>query len=618
MWLFPQLLVITRRWIRECVRLKDDTWLGLLLFGEWKQEAAEKIYRAIVRSAGGEPRIRPILAPYDTVGGTRHVSFDTSKKTMTTRPDRSHVSHVVLDSFDWEAKVAESIESMDEVRCYVKNDRLGFTMPYSIGGEEHRYVPDYLVKVDGLTLVVEVSGRRKKEKEAKVATAQDFLDSRGEQPRRVRPLGVLRDHRSLEHQDRAARVSLELDHGPPCMTPEELATLVGGRESHELEFKRSTGQRSEAAKAACGMLNGSGGQVLFGIEPDGTICGQDFGHDTLDDIAHELRKIDPQVPINPEVVTLDTGRCVIVLNVPVGSGGPYRYEGRPYVRMGSTTVVMGHEELERQVLARREPANRWESQPSRVRLDALDLAEIVRTTDEGIRRARLIDPGTRDPLDLLRGLGLTTDGAAFINAAVPLFGRGDRLLPGYPQRQLRMARFRGTTTAEFEDNRHALGHIFELMQLAQSFLRIHLPVAGKVVPSLFERVDDPLYPLEALREALANAFCHRDYQLAGGAVTLAVFDDRLEITSTGSLPRGVRLADLGRPHSSHPRNPSIAYVMYRRGLIEQWGRGTLKIRELVERAGLPSPEFEERTGELVVRFFSDAIRRAAADRTPPH
>ncbi len=124
-----------------------------------------------------------------------------------------------------------------------------------------------------------------------------------------------------------------------------------------------------------------------------------------------------------------------------------------------------------------------------------------------------------------------------------------------------------------------------------------------MVPSLFERVDDPLYPLEALREALANAFCHRDYQLAGGAVTLAIFDDRLEITSTGTLPAGVTLADLGRPHSSHPRNPSIAYVLYRRGLIEQWGRGTLKIRELVERAGLPSPEFEERAGELVVRFL---------------
>lgn len=386
------------------------------------------------------------------------------------------------------------------------------------------------------------------------------------------------------------------------MTPEDIASLVRGGESHELEFKRSTGQRSDAARTVCAQLNGSGGLVLFGVAPGGNVCGQDLGESTLDDIAHELRKIEPQVPINPEVIKLAAGKHVIALSIPAGSGGPYRYDGRPYVRIGPTTVVMGNEEHERRILARHEPAHRWEGQPATVGPDALDAAEIVRTAEEGIRRGRLNDPGTRDPLELLRGLGLM-HGDRVINAAVVLFGRADRLLPAYPQCQLRMARFRGITAADFEDNRQASGHIFELYQLAQSFLRIHLPVAGRVVPSLFERVDDPLYPLEALREALANAFGHRDYQAAGGAVTLAIFDDRLEITSTGTLPVGVTLADLERPHSSHPRNPSIAYVLYRRGLIEQWGRGTLKIRELVERAGLPSPEFEERTGELVVRFL---------------
>lgn len=386
------------------------------------------------------------------------------------------------------------------------------------------------------------------------------------------------------------------------MTPEALEALAAGVETHELEFKRSTGQRSDAARSACAFLNGSGGQVLFGVEPSGRVVGQELGGSTLDDIVHEVRKIEPQVPINPEVVTLPNGMSAIVLNVPAGSGGPYRFDGRAYVRIGPTTVVMGQEEYERRLLTRREPFNRWECQPALVGLESLDSAELLRTTEEGVRRGRLDDPGTRDPLDLLRGLGLTLNDS-IINAAVVLFGRGDRMLPGYPQCQLRMARFRGTTTAEFEDNRQASGHIFLLSQLGQSFLRAHLPVAGRIVPSLFERVDDPLYPPEALREALANAFCHRDYQLAGGAVSLAIFDDRLEITSTGVLPPGVTLPDLGRPHSSHPRNPSIAYVLYRRGLIEQWGRGTLKIRELVERAGLPSPEFEERTGELVVRFF---------------
>ena len=86
-------------------------------------------------------------------------------------------------------------------------------------------------------------------------------------------------------------------------------------------------------------------------------------------------------------------------------------------------------------------------------------------------------------------------------------------------------------------------------------------------------------------------------------MNVAVFDDRLEIASTGRLPSGLSVEDLSRPHASLPWNPLMAGVLYRRGLIEQWGRGTLRIGELTERAGLPSPEFEERGGEVVVRFF---------------
>ncbi len=212
------------------------------------------------------------------------------------------------------------------------------------------------------------------------------------------------------------------------------------------------------------------------------------------------------------------------------------------------------------------------------------------------------EPGTRDLREVLAGLNVLKDGV-LVNGGVVLFARADRLLPNYPQCLLRMARFRGNTTTEFEDNRQVHGNLFELLDHAQSFLRRHLPVAGKVVPSLFERADDPLYPLEALREALANALCHRDYSAGGGSVSIAVFDDRLEIASTGRLPFGLTVDDLTRPHSSRPWNPLIAGVLYRRGLIEQWGRGTLRIRELTVSAGLAEPEFEERGSELVVRFF---------------
>ncbi|MEO1077087.1 MAG: ATP-binding protein [Bacteroidota bacterium] len=182
-----------------------------------------------------------------------------------------------------------------------------------------------------------------------------------------------------------------------------------------------------------------------------------------------------------------------------------------------------------------------------------------------------------------------------------------------------MARFRGVTKDEFEDEAQIEGHAFDLFVRAQQFMRRHLPIAGRVVPHLFAREDDPLYPLEALREALANALCHRDYAIEGGAVTLALYDDRLEITSTGTLPFGLTPADLKRAHASRPRNPILASVLYRRGLIERWGRGTLKIVRLIDQAGLAEPEFEEQTGDVVVRFFPTGYvppSRVSHDLTP--
>ena len=122
------------------------------------------------------------------------------------------------------------------------------------------------------------------------------------------------------------------------------------------------------------------------------------------------------------------------------------------------------------------------------------------------------------------------------------------------------------------------------------------------MPGLFERVDDPLYPPLALREALANAFCHRDYSIGGGSVAVGVYDDRLEVTSSGTLHFGLTSEALFEPHESLPWNPLVARVLFRRGIIESWGRGTIKIAELTAQAGLPRPDIEDTGGCVTVRF----------------
>lgn len=123
-----------------------------------------------------------------------------------------------------------------------------------------------------------------------------------------------------------------------------------------------------------------------------------------------------------------------------------------------------------------------------------------------------------------------------------------------------------------------------------------------MTPDSFARIDEPLYPREALREALANALCHREYSDGGGSVGVGLFDDRLEITSTGSLHFGITPEILFQPHNSRPWNPLVANGFYLRGIIEQWGRGTNKMADLVTAAGLPPPEIEDRAGAVTVRF----------------
>ena len=180
MWLFPQVMRITKEWLSKCVALKDNTFPQLLLLLEFAHDAADKIYHSIVAGAGnGSKTLKPILRPYDTVGSTRYVDFDTTKPVFKTSEDKCHANYIACDTKDWEQKMAEALEDMDEVKSYIKNQGLGFYIPYTFGGEEKNYIPDFVVRVDDdkedlLNLIVEVSGEKRKDKAAKTAAARNL------------------------------------------------------------------------------------------------------------------------------------------------------------------------------------------------------------------------------------------------------------------------------------------------------------------------------------------------------------------------------------------------------------------------------------------------------------
>jgi ATP-dependent DNA helicase RecG len=384
------------------------------------------------------------------------------------------------------------------------------------------------------------------------------------------------------------------------MDLEELRQLVAQGESDRLELKKTTGELKAGMKTLCAMLNGSGGRVVFGVTPSrGRILGQDVTDPTLREVAQEIRRLEPPADFEQTRVQVGGGKEVLILETTTAPEAPYIYDGRPYKRIGPTTSAMLQSEYNQRLLDRSHARHRWENQPAVGYSPAdLDTEEIDRTVRAAIHCGRLeSQPST--PLDSVDRLQLRCDGQ-LLQAAVVLFGR--KFMPDYPQCTVRLARFKGIDKSEFLDHRQLHGHAFQILDESMHFILRNIPIAGRFEPGKLERQDIPLYPPLALREALVNAICHRDYTIAGGAIYVAIFDDRLEVISAGLLPPGITVADLKRDHQSKLRNLLIAGVFYRCGLIEQWGRGTQKIVDWCIAAGQPEPEFEERAGDVVVRF----------------
>ncbi|RCW87576.1 BPTD_3080 family restriction endonuclease [Phyllobacterium bourgognense] len=181
--LYNQIQPITRRWLTEYLVLKGGTKTGMLTYAEIAEKAVALIYAGIAHEFGEGAQIKAMLDPYNPAGATDDVSFITSKENLwATAPDKCHVNYVVCDS-DWEAEFARVAERHPATLAYVKNQGLGFEVPYlrSNGGETRRYLPDFIVKLDDgrgdqdpLNLVVEIKGFRGLDAQLKAETMKAF------------------------------------------------------------------------------------------------------------------------------------------------------------------------------------------------------------------------------------------------------------------------------------------------------------------------------------------------------------------------------------------------------------------------------------------------------------
>lgn len=143
--------------------------------------ACNKITAAITRKFVGERPIKALLDPYNPIGSTAHVRFNTSRTDRwETDARRCRINWVVLDS-DWEAEFCRVAEAHPRVRAYVKNHNLGLEVPYRYGSETRKYLPDFIVLVDDghgeddlLHLVVEIKGYRREDAKEKKSTMEMY------------------------------------------------------------------------------------------------------------------------------------------------------------------------------------------------------------------------------------------------------------------------------------------------------------------------------------------------------------------------------------------------------------------------------------------------------------
>lgn len=179
-WLFPQLQKIAEQYVKNYVVLKDRMVIGYLTVGDYFSGALTKIQQAIIvdnLEHQSDKKLLPILAPYDPIGSTRYVDFLTTKPVKGTI--KSHINYVVADTDEWEQGVAKKLEQMPEVLAYVKNQNLGFTIPYEHQGVSHQYLTDFIVLLEmpdksKLNLIIEVTGKKDDKKTMKVKTARDL------------------------------------------------------------------------------------------------------------------------------------------------------------------------------------------------------------------------------------------------------------------------------------------------------------------------------------------------------------------------------------------------------------------------------------------------------------
>ncbi len=375
-------------------------------------------------------------------------------------------------------------------------------------------------------------------------------------------------------------------------------------ESDILEFKKSTSQLDSALKSICAFLNHHGGVVYFGVNPDGTIVGQDVSDQTLKSISQKIRqKIKPD--IIPEVKVLKhNGKNFIKVNVEKGTHHLYYLDGIAYKRSGTENVIIPPDEIEKTILDGRKDT--WDLEVCKgAEIQDIDWSFIENSfifLYENVFGKKVAGK----PIDLLKALGVLKEDKP-TNAGILLFGKNPSTF--FANAHISLGRYKGNiVSGEKLDYKEFAGKLFEQIDDCVSYIVEHTAMMSRLIPGVVQRTDIPEYGLFSIRELVTNAVCHRDYEDQGGKIIIKMFDDSIEFYNIGGLHAGITPKNISKEQYS--RNPTIATVLAKVKYIEEMGEGWDKI--IMEHKQHPlHPEFpaiESGKNSVLVTLFSTKER----------
>ena len=374
------------------------------------------------------------------------------------------------------------------------------------------------------------------------------------------------------------------------MDRSEILKLLEKVEGDRLEFKETF--NDGVLKTISAFANTYGGLMVVGVNNKREVVGIDVDDENYQKIINTVVN---KLGITPDFEIVEVNDKSILAIEVNKSYIPVSFEGRYYKRVGNITRRMNFEELKR--FFQRDL--RWERLSERYfKIDEIDENSVRSFLRAAKAKGRLTVFNGDEPIEEIFGkLGLMENGK-INNAGMLLFGKN-------PQKYFDHARVR---VVRLKDNitnigdRWKEGNLFnqfrETEEAIKNFINVRYEIKG------FEREDIWDYPLEAIREAIANAILHRDYMRAIN-VQIKVYDDRIWFYNVGGLPEDWDTEKLLSSHASMPRNPTIFNIFYLAGIVESVGSGIERMTNALKDTGLPELKIEANHVDFTLVFLKD-------------